>query len=125
MNTVALKIKKAAILLLSAALCTAVTAEAYNMRENFESYEAGSGRCGFDSCSGTVSGDESNKYLLLSPGTSAEKYTDSCKGSVNVSVQMMQTAKVSGRLLMLWNSGKTARSNLMWIVDNQSGACNG
>ena len=118
MNTVALKIKKAAILLLSAALCTAVTAEAYNMRENFESYEAGSGRCGFDSCSGTVSGDESNKYLLLSPGTSAEKYTDSCKGSVNVSVRFMQTAKVSGRLLMLWNSGKTARSNLMWIVDN-------
>lgn len=92
-----------------------IAANAYTLREDFENYEIDSKQCGFDQNSGVIAGDETNKYLLLGPKQTAEKYVEACSGNVSVSVKFKQNGRVWARLFQLWDSNHSARSALVWL----------
>ena len=85
--------------ILSIAICIAIMLQcatasvfAAGLSEDFESYEIGDAKAGFDTFGGKIEGDASNKYAAITGKlTTAGKYVDSATGMVSVSVKLYQT----------------------------------
>ena len=89
------------------------------MYEDFESYDIGGGKAGFDTFGGRVESEGENKFVSLKGSlVTAGRYVDSADGMVQVSVRMKQKEQVYARALTVWDTSRKYRSLLIWLNED-------
>lgn len=93
---------------------------AADMYEDFESYEVGDIKAGFDTFGGRIESDGVNKYAAITGNQiTAARYIDATDGVVTISADLCGKDNAYARALTVWDSARKSRSLLIWMTDGK------